>query len=193
MLFYSICYIGKSYRVSCTGHGIYWQTLIAEVNLTFVIFLLFNNYLCCSGCYNVCLSWFSVGRQMKWGTSEKPNKTASCCQPEAWLFVYLHFGKLHSYGKNWNRTRKRTKSVIRKILLKPLSVSPFKIREVFSAACGEVRMPCGEADLVISTPVISGKSMYLWPSNECPTCDAECFGLWSTGWYRSLACHNFHC
>jgi len=45
---------------------------------------------------------------------------------------------------------------------------------------------CGAACFVIQTPVISGKSVRLSSSDGRASCDAECFGLWSTGRYCGL-------
>lgn len=74
MLCCSLCCVGKAYRISTIVHGIYCQTLLVKIHPTFVMILLFNNYLQCSGHCNVCLCWFSLARQMKssisWDTKQ---------------------------------------------------------------------------------------------------------------------------
>lgn len=132
---YSLCCSGKASGASTVVH---WQTLLVEVHPTFVIILLFNNYLQCSGHCNVCLCWFSLARQMKPKISWDTKK--NCLLPWArslagvvWVFFNSILINCTIIGGTEIGLKRglSTVEVLREILLKLLSGVLFKDREFF--------------------------------------------------------------
>lgn len=52
----------EAFTESIIVYSKFWQTFLLKMHLSFVMFLLFNNYLQCSGLCNVCLCCFSPTR-----------------------------------------------------------------------------------------------------------------------------------